>query len=170
LRHARELFWRYWLPVLVMLALIKLESTATMSSGHTVHLLRALLGAVGIHLSHFHLDVLNFLLRKAGHMLGYGTLCFLWMMLFRGAYWLRHEYRRRKQGQIPVLRMWWRTDWAALALLLTFLVASADELHQMRLSGRTGSWHDIALDTFAGALALGALWLEARSLCREPGK
>jgi len=78
LRHARELFWRYWLPVLVMLALIKLESTATMSSGHTVHLLRALLGAVGIHLSYFHLDVLNFLLRKAcllyTSFLKYGTL------------------------------------------------------------------------------------------------
>ena len=31
LKHSRELFWHYWLPVLGMLALIALESTDTMS-------------------------------------------------------------------------------------------------------------------------------------------
>ncbi len=153
-----------------MLSLIKLESTETMGGGHTAHLLGALLMSVGIHLSEFHLHALNFVLRKGGHMVGYGTLCLLWMMLLRGSYWLHHEYRRRKQGQIPVLRLWWRADWAALALFLTFLVATADELHQMRLPGRDGSWHDVALDTFAGALALGVLWLEARTVCRKPAQ
>ena len=170
MRHSRELFWRYWLPVLVMLALIRLESSVAMSGGRTAHLLGTLLMSMGIHISHRQLDILNLLLRKSGHMLGYGTLCFLWMMLLRGAYWLHHEYRRRKQGHIPVLRMWWRPEWATLALVLTFLVATADELHQMRLPGRNGSWHDVALDTFAGALALGALWWEARTVSRKPAE
>lgn len=154
MKHARELFWHYWLPVLVMLFLIKLESTDVMSGAHTGEHLQRLLALIGMHLNERHLELVNLILRKCGHMLGYGTLGFCWFLLLRGTHWLRHEYHRALRGGVQTLRMWWRTDWAVLAVLLTFFVASADELHQMSIPSRTGSWRDVALDTFSAAIAV----------------
>ena len=59
-----------------MLTLIALESTDTMSGAHTGEHLRHLLLWVGIHLGERQLELLNLVLRKAGHMVGYGLLCF----------------------------------------------------------------------------------------------
>jgi VanZ family protein len=167
LKHSRELFLHYWLPLLGMLTLIKLESTDRMSGGHTFRILQRILLWAGIHLSHPHLDLLNLAIRKSGHMLGYGLLCFFWLLLFRGTYWLQHEYMRSIQGSIHVRRMWWRNEWAVLAAFFTMLVASADELHQMSIPSRTGSWWDVALDTSAGVIALSLVYAKARWLCRE---
>jgi len=167
LKHSRELFWHYWLPVLGMLTLIKLESTDVMSGGHTVHMVERVLLWAGVHLSSPHLQALNLVLRKCGHMVGYGLLCFCWLLLLRGSYWLQHEYKRSLQGSIHVRRMWWRMEWAWLAGGLTFLVASADELHQMSIPSRSGSWWDVALDTSAGCIALALVWAKAQWLCRN---
>jgi len=149
LKHARELFWRYWLPVLVMLALIAIESTDEMSGDHTSQWLRHVLLWVGVHLGNHQLLLLNKVLRKCGHLMGYGLLGLCWMLLLRGSHWLQHEYQRSLKGSIKMPRLWWRTDWAWLAVLFTFLVAAADELHQMSIPSRTGSWWDVALDTSA---------------------
>ncbi len=168
LKHSRELFWHYWLPVLVMLTLIKLESTDMMSGEHTASHLRHLLLWIGIHLSDPQLDLLNHLMRKTGHMVGYGLLCFCWFLLLRGAYWLQHDYRSFiKSSSIHVRRIWWRIEWAGLAVLFTFLVASADELHQMTIPSRTGQWSDVALDTSAGIVAAALVWAKAAWLCRN---
>jgi hypothetical protein len=167
LKHARELFWHYWLPVLVMLSLIKLESTDMMSGAHTGEHIRRLLLWVGIHVNEEQLDLLNLVFRKSGHMLGYGLLCFCWLMLLRGAYWLQHDYSRSLNGNVQARRMWWRTEWAGLAVLFTFLVAASDELHQMSIPSRTGSWHDVALDTSAAILAMAMVWGRAAVRCRD---
>jgi len=167
LKHSRELFWHYWLPVLGMLTLIRMESTDAMSGGRTFRLVVHALQVLGIHLSYPHLELLNLVLRKSGHMLGYGLLCFCWLLLMRGTYWLQHEYKRSLQGSIHVRRMWWRAEWAWLSVFLTFLVASADELHQMSIPSRTGSWWDVTLDTSAGVVALALVWVKARWLCRN---
>jgi len=167
LKHTRELFWHYWLPLLVMLGLITMESTDTMSGGHTLRHLRLVLLWLGIHLSNPSLELLNLVLRKSGHMLGYGLLCFFWLLLLRGTYWLQHEYSKSLQGSLHVRRMWWRTEWAGLAVFCTFLVAAADELHQMSIPSRTGSWWDVAIDTSAGLAAVLLVRAKAGWLCRD---
>jgi hypothetical protein len=161
------MFWHYWLPLLGMLTLIMLESTDKMSGGHTAQLLERVLLLVGIHLSHSHLHLLNLVLRKGGHVVGYGLLCFCWLLLFRGSHWLQHEYMRSIQGTIHVRRMWWRAEWAWLAAIFTMLVATADELHQMSIPSRTGSWWDVAMDTAAGLVALSLVYAKASWLCRQ---
>lgn len=150
-----------------MLTLIKLESTDKLSGGHTIRMVARVLVWAGIHLSNSHLELLNLVLRKCGHMVGYGLLCFCWLLLLRGSYWLLHEYKRSLHGSIHILRVWWRVEWAALAVFLTFLVASADELHQMSIPSRTGSWWDVALDTSAGCVVLAMTWAKAQWLCRS---
>jgi VanZ family protein len=166
LKHARELFWHYWLPLLVMLTLIKLESTDALSGAHTAGHLRQLLLWLGVHLPSQQLDLLNLVFRKSGHMVGYALLCLCWLLLLRGTYWLQHDYKRSLQGKVHVRRMWWRTEWAVLAVFCTFVVATADELHQMSIPSRSGSWWDVALDTSAGMIAVALVWAKATWLCR----
>lgn len=160
-KHTWELFWRYWLPVLAMLTLIKLESTDTMSGEHTHHFLGQWLLWLGIPLHGAPLDLLNLVMRKSGHMLGYGLLCLSWLLLLRGCYWLSHEYQLSLGGNIKVRRLWWRVEWGTLAVLLTFVVACADEFHQMTIPGRDGDWSDVALDTTAGLVFAAIIWLRA---------
>ncbi len=150
-----------------MLALIKLESTDLMSGAHTAAHLRLFLSWVGVHLGEVQLDLLNVVVRKGGHMLGYGVLCFCWLMLLRGAYWLQHDYLRSMKGSIQVRRLWWRAEWAGLSVLFTFLVAAADELHQMGIPSRTGCWSDVALDTSAAVLSATLVLVKALWVCRS---
>ena len=80
--------------------------------------------------------LLHHLIRKSGHFIGYGIMGLLW------------------------LRAWWMTlphsgfllD-AALAILGTAMVASADEFHQSFLPNRTGIPTDVVIDC-TGALTL----------------
>ena len=166
LKHTRELFWHYWSPVLAMLALISLESTELMSGENTRRMLAKLMQWLGHPLSHRSLELLNFVLRKTGHVIGYALLCLSWLLLLRGTYWLRHEYQLCLQGSIPIRRLWWRPVWAALALLCTVAVAVADELHQMGIPGRTGLVRDMLLDLSAALLAAALVWGRAQRRCR----
>jgi hypothetical protein len=154
LKHARELFWHYWLPVLVILTMIAIESTDSLSGEHTRTWLQRLLLWMGIHLARHQINLLNIALRKCGHVMAYGLLCLCWLMLLRGTHWLLHEYHRGLRGTIRMPRLWWRPEWAGLAVFFTFLVASADELHQMSIPSRSGSWWDVALDTSAGVVVV----------------
>ncbi len=150
-----------------MLTLIKLESTDTMSGAHTADQLRQLLHLIGVHLSARRLELLNLVVRKCGHMLGYGMLGFCWLLLLRGTYWLQHDYSRSLNGGVQVRRIWWRPEWAVLAVLFTFLVAASDELHQMSIPSRSGSWRDVALDTTAALLVVMLVRVKAVWVCRN---
>ena len=167
MKHARELFWHYWLPLLTMLALIDMESTDTFSGRHTGNYLRTVLLWLGVHLRPRELNMANLVLRKGGHMVGYGLLCLCFLALLRGAYWLQHEYKMSLRGTIQIRRMWLRPVWAALALFFTFLVAAADELHQMQIPSRDGSWRDVALDTTAASILLLLIWAKTSWRCRK---
>jgi len=150
-----------------MLTLIKLESTDSLSGAHTGKILRNLTLWIGLHLTGAQLESLNFVIRKGGHMLGYGTLCLCWLLLFRGTYWMQHDYIRTLRDRLQTMRFWWRSEWAGLAVLLTFVVAAADELHQMSIPSRSGSWHDVALDTSAGGISACLVFAKAKWRCRE---
>ena len=142
-------FWMSaWLPVLIGLCIIAIESTAAfgadMTSGPLRWIYQAIFGRVGdadwIFIHH--------MIRKSGHFIGYGLLGLAW------------------------LRAWWMTlpntvfvvD-AMLALLGTAMTASADELHQTFLPNRTGTPWDALLDC-CGAITLQVLVYVAMRLLR----
>jgi VanZ family protein len=130
-------FWMSaWLPVVIGIAVIVLESTEWLGSSNTSHPLRLLFESLFGPVSNAVWEHLHHLIRKSGHFLGYGTIGLLW------------------------LRAWWMTlphshflPDAALAFVGTALIASADEFHQSFLPDRTGTPWDVLLDC-CGAITL----------------
>jgi VanZ family protein len=135
-RH-RPYFWiSAWLPVLLAVSVIALESTEWMGADHTTGPLRWLWETLFGKVASSQWQVIHHHLRKIGHFVGYGVVGLIW------------------------LRAWWMTlphssflPDAGLALAGTALIASADEWHQSMLPNRTGTPWDALLDC-AGALTL----------------
>lgn len=139
--------WKAWIPALVWLGLIAIESTASLSSENTGRFLYPI-----FHFF-FGLDPVrfitwHFLIRKTGHVVGYAVLSLLLFRAWRATIVVK-SYPR------------WSMVWARVALAMTALVASLDEWHQTFLPSRTGTIHDVVLDTAAGlgAQILLYLWL-----------
>jgi VanZ family protein len=130
-----------WFPPLCWGLAILLMSGDLGSSQNT-------LGLVFWLLSHFselspeQIAALHGFLRKAGHMLAYGALCFLWFRAFE-FYWPQRRW--------PFL---------TLAVACSLAVALLDEGHQSMVGTRQGSAFDIGWD-MAGA-GISALLLLAR--------
>jgi VanZ family protein len=130
-------FWlRAWLPVILGVGVIAMESTAAFSSEHTSGPLRLLYQALFGPVSNADWGSIHFYIRKTGHFLGYGLLALTWMR----AWWMT----------LP--KSWFLTH-AFLALLGTAMTASADEIHQTFLPGRTGTPWDVLIDC-TGAITL----------------
>ena len=131
------LFWiRAWLPVLLAVCVIAVESTADFGADHTSGPLRWVWEHLFGQVSDERWDLLHHLIRKSGHFVGYGTMGLLWLR----AWWL----------SLP--RAGFLLD-ATLALLGTAAVASTDEFHQSFLPNRTGVPSDVLLDC-CGAVVL----------------
>jgi VanZ family protein len=149
----------FWLPAMIMLAILAMESTDRFSSAHTREMLRTLLGWFSIHVSARTIGNANLILRKSGHVLGYGLLSFLFFRACRGTYRALagyYDWRTSRVTRLPrphAFRFLWKLPWALLAIGVTVLTATADELHQMRIPSRTGTWRDVLLDSCAGLLA-----------------
>jgi VanZ family protein len=130
-------YWtNIWLPVVVGIAVIVLESTEWFGADHTGHPLRLLFQALFGKVTDDRWEVIHHYIRKSGHFVGYGFIGLAW------------------------LRAWWKTlpkshflPDALLALVGTALVASCDEWHQTYLPNRTGSALDVLLDC-TGAITL----------------
>ncbi|MHB8067062.1 MAG: VanZ family protein [Desulfobaccales bacterium] len=127
-------FCLYWLPPLVFTVGILIFSGDLGSAAHTQKVLDwlfAWLSLPGIE----RLEEAQGYLRKAGHILAYGGLYYVW---FRA--WLWRLSPRRG---------------AAIFCALGFclLIALADEGHQAMVASRTGCLSDVALDFGAAALA-----------------
>jgi VanZ family protein len=140
-----------WIALILWLIVICIESTASLSAHNTSRILYPLLHFLfGISRAHF--EPWHFLIRKAGHVFGYGLLSIL---LFRA--W---------RETLPALgNPPWTFRWANIAVLGTALVASLDEWHQSYIPSRTGTPRDVLLDTCAGIAAqiLVFLWTKLSS-------
>ena len=138
----------YYLPVLTWGGVIFALSLSTFGGNWTLNLLRAILGAAGIVLSHHALLQLNAVVRELAHLAEYFVLA---LLLWRAG---------RKEA--------WR-HWDASAVLVTLgtvaAVASADETFQLFRRLRTGSMTDVLIDTSGGLLAVALLWWWTR---KEP--
>jgi len=140
---------RAWIPAILWLIVIAIESTGLAGPQNTGRILYPVLhflfGVERLRFGHWH-----FYIRKAGHVVGYGILSIL---LFRA--W---------RVTLPVVKSSspkWTIRWANIAVLGTALVASLDEWHQSFIPSRTGTVHDVILDTWAGlgAQILLLLWI-----------
>jgi VanZ family protein len=143
---------RNWWPVAVWLGVIRVESTGYASSQNTFRLLYQTMHYVFGRVNYQLLFEVDHVLRKTGHFLGYAILSGLTFLA------LRNTYRDRIQSSLQrpwgtILSDLWHLEWSLIALLLTVLTASLDEIHQAFLPYRTGRWQDVVLDT-SGAFAL----------------
>ncbi len=137
-----------WIALILWLIVISVESTTYLSSQHTGRFLYPLLHYLfGIDYAAF--EPYHFFLRKSGHVFGYGLLSILFFRAWR-------ETLPSPSGAK------WAFRWASIAVLGTAIVASLDEWHQSFLPSRTGTVHDVILDTCAGLAAQLALFLWQR--------
>lgn len=147
-----------WLPVLLFLGLLCVESSAMMGSDRTSAPLHALSHVVSGAQFDSHWTIIHRLVRKMGHFVAYGILSLVLLravaMTLQSSYaWVLAEMRLQ-----------------LIAVAGTFAVAVLDELHQAFVPNRTGKFADVLLDT-AGAIALqlllrlmvyGAAWLRVQ--------
>lgn len=138
-----------------MLIIIAFESTDRFSSAHTGVMLGRFLRWLSIRPTPDTLQTVNAVLRKCGHVLGYGILSFLLFRACRGTYRALagyYSWRTSRLNGIPLREAFhflWQFSWALLALCGTALAAITDEVHQMGIPSRTGSWWDVLLDSSA---------------------
>ena len=143
---------RNWWAVAVWLVVIRLESTDYASSTNTFGIAYSALSAIFGRLDPQVVLMLNLVLRKCGHFIGYAILSLLVFLA------LKYTHRDRLRPALPrrwgsCLRDSWQLDWARIAVLFSLVTASFDEIHQATLASRTGTWRDVALDT-AGAVLM----------------
>ncbi len=139
--RAKRTHLHAWIPALMAITVICVESTNSMGLTHTNAMLSSVVRWTGHQPTE--VDPFNRLLRKLGHFTGYGLLgvCFArgWLMLVS-----------RRAGLL------WKAAYLRAGLLgvaSACFVASCDELHQRFLPSRQASVHDVILD-MCGAVTL----------------
>lgn len=139
-------YWLYaWLPVLVGILVICVETSTDFGADHTSRPLRWLWEHLFGPVSPRAWGLIHHYIRKTGHFLGYGLIALAWLH----AWWMTFPRWR-----------FFHCVW--MALTFTALMAAADELHQSFEPNRTGMLRDVLLDC-CGALVLQcAAWLALR--------
>ena len=156
-----------WIPAVLWIGVIMLESTSYLGADHTGSWLAAIVSPLFGHSALKYVDFINHIMRKTGHFTGYGILSFLLYRGWREITLIQLEDRLKPAMRTPEflksLRRVWCARASALAILSTFLVASLDEFHQSFLPNRTGVFRDVLLDT-TGALFFQAVILAFSAL------
>ena len=142
LRNRLQAHLLVWLPVVVCSLVFAVESTSYLGADRTSAPMHRAFEAIFGQGVGLHWELVPRSIRKAGHFVGYGMFC---LVCFR-CFWIELK------GVLGHLSRQLRAH--GLALLATFLVASADEIHQSFLPNRYGEFSDVVLDT-CGGLALG---------------
>jgi VanZ family protein len=149
--------WKQWIPAAVWLGIICFESTDLLSSAHTGSILYSVVTYLFGHANPLTLMVWHHLLRKAGHVTGYAVLSWLLFRAWRASLPLPNH---------PA----WSLAWARVAFLMTALVATLDEWHQMFIPSRTGNLRDVALDSTAAFGAQILIWFFLRGYDSPQGE
>lgn len=139
--------WTPWIPVVLWIGVIMMESSDLGSAAHTGSILfdiwTRLLGRPDLKT----FETVHNLLRKTGHFTGYAILSWLIFRALRSTWQSQQEILRRTRDHL------WRLRWAILAVAGTAIVAALDEIHQAFNPARTGRWQDVVLDS-CGAMTL----------------
>ena len=147
-RSRKSVFIRYWLPVLLWMALIFTLSTSVGSTRHTSRILGPILRWFNPDISDAAIQGVQTVVRKAGHMTEYALLALLlWRALHRAG-----------PGEV---RPWnWRQ--AGLAVVMAVLFAASDEWHQSWVAEREGRASDVLIDASGALLGLCGVWTFGR--------
>jgi len=148
LNPAQKQLLKAWVAATLWLGLILAESTTYASADNTSRFLYPLLHFL-LGVDHAHFPIWHFFIRKTGHFVGYFTLS---LLLFRA--W---------RATFPFPGAKWSLQWARISFFMTALVACLDEWHQTYLPKRTGSLHDVLLDSTAALVAQILLFLFLRN-------
>jgi len=137
-----RVFLKYWLPVLIWLAVIFLGSTDLMSAEHTSRFLVPFLRWLKPDITAEAVVRVQFFVRKAAHLTEYAILAILfWRALRRGT---------NLRVQMSIL---FTAVWFACAIF-----AVSDEFHQSLVVWRTASAQDVLIDV-CGAVVGPAIYL-----------
>ena len=126
-------------------------STSAGSAAHTSRFIGPLLHWLFPGMDQAGIDTIHFLIRKAAHLTEYAILAALW-------------WRALRQSP-PAAGPSWRP--AIIAVVICFLVAALDEFSQSFHPSRTGSPHDVLLDTIGAAIGVGAICLWGKVIKRR---
>ncbi len=141
-------FCKYWLPVLIWMALIFTASADAHSYEHSSRIVEPLLRWLFPQMPQARIEAIHHVIRKGAHLTEYFVFA---LLIWRAV--------RRPVKNDP--RPWaWRE--ARLTLLVVMLYAATDEFHQQFVPTRTSLVPDVFIDTAGGAAALLALWLIGR--------
>jgi VanZ family protein len=135
LSEDRHRVLKAWIAAILWMIVIAIESTKWLSAHYTSRILFPLLHYL-FGLSHSSFEHWHFYMRKGGHVFGYGLLSILLFRAWRETLPAPNHSR-------------WTLRWSVLAVIGTAVVASLDEWHQSFLPSRTGTIHDVVLDTCA---------------------
>lgn len=139
--------WIRWIPALIWMTLIfMLSHQQGGDSGKLSKLILDWMAGIGIDFRAWFGDDATIVIRKLAHFTEYGILFLLclWPLTYRKP-WLRG---------------------ALTALLLTFLYACSDELHQSFIPRRVGQFSDVLIDT-SGAVFVFLSLLLLRKVFRK---
>jgi len=138
-------FLRYWLPVLLWMAMIFSVSSDRQSYQHSSRFFEPLLRWLFPNLSTAMVGEIHHLFRKTCHLTEYAILGGL--------------FRRAIRQPVRPDRRPWRWDEAGLALALVLAYAASDEFHQIFVPNRSALVSDVFIDTSGGAAGMLLLWL-----------
>ena len=137
-------FAKYFLPVILWMALIFGGSTHLGSSRNTSRIVGPILRWFNPDVTDDTIKGIQFVIRKCGHAIEYGILA---LLVWRA---LRHRH------SVPATGWSWRH--AHLAILISAFYAVTDEFHQSFVATREGSLWDVMLDTAGAAAAILLCW------------
>ena len=141
-------FFKYWLPVLIWMAVIFCGSSDPASFQRSSRIIEPFLRWLLPNISAASVHAVVVAVRKTAHLTEYALLTLLlWRAL---ASRLNQELRA------------WRWTEATWALVLVILYAASDEFHQSFVPSRDASVRDVLIDTLGGLLALIFLWILGR--------
>jgi VanZ family protein len=137
-------FVKYWLPVIVWMAVIFSASGDAKSYQHSSRIIAPIVRWLFPDISPEALDLVVLLVRKCAHLTEYAVLALLFWRAMR---------RPVKRDPRP-----WSEALAGRAILFVALYAASDEFHQLFVATRDASLRDVAIDTFGAALGIFMLW------------
>lgn len=118
-----------WMAVIFYFSSLPAE-TSNESSRFVIYIFNLL----GFNLNSILGDMANFAVRKAAHFTEY-------FILYLFAYNVLRDYYDKKKC------LW-------ISLIIVFLYASSDEIHQIFVPGRSSRFRDVLIDTSGGTLAM----------------
>jgi VanZ family protein len=139
---------KYWLPLILWMALIFAASTKLGSPHSTSYFFRPIMHWLFPGMPEDMLEHIHHIVRKTAHFVEYAMLGVL--------VWRTVHLDPAFDSFSPRRRIWF-------ALLLCMFYASTDEFHQKFVPTREAAVQDVLLDTCGSGFALLALW-SARKL------